>query len=84
MRIDLSNPGEHELMLTDESSASSYGMPVALVCGNPYGPSDILPLSLEGDPLGFLDQMQTARTTVLCRAHKLGLDDNPMVRRFVD
>jgi len=42
MTVDLARDERDELscILTDEHSASSYGIPVVLIAGEPYGPAD--------------------------------------------
>lgn len=42
MHVMISSQG-HEITLTTEHSASSYGIPVALIAGQSYGPGDMLP-----------------------------------------
>ena len=40
--------------ITDEHAASSYGIPVAVVNGQAYGPADPLPIWGKDDPLAWL------------------------------
>jgi len=40
--IEVNQPGRHDrAKLTDEHSASSYGIPVLVWNGEPYGPGDL-------------------------------------------
>jgi hypothetical protein len=76
------NYGEREIMLTTESSASSYGIPVLIVSGVAYGPKDMMP---EGcGELGWLDKMETAEQAVTVAARNAGFRDHPAVRAFLD
>jgi len=43
-----------EIVLTTEHSSSSYGVPVLLVDGEPFGPSDTFPSHVEGSTAGDL------------------------------
>jgi len=51
MKVQLANGIE----ISDEASASSYGIPVAVFEGQAYGPSDDAPEALKGQ-LGFFRQ----------------------------
>ena len=67
-----------EVILTDEHSSSSYGIPVALMGGEAYGPGDELPV-WPYDELAFLHER--AATTVA-----VALKDEiftPAAREFV-
>lgn len=49
------------VIITDEHSASSYGIPVAVVDGQAYGPNDFLPIWPENE-LSWMKE--TAKVTV--------------------
>jgi len=68
-----------QIVLTTEHSASSYGVPVAIVGGRAYGPSDVLP-ALQPDPLPWL--REAASVTVRSAAHQAGLEHHPLVIAF--
>ncbi len=49
------------IIITDEHAASSYGIPVAVVDGQAYGPNDFLPIWPENE-LSWMKE--TAKVTV--------------------
>ena len=68
------------ILLTTKHSSSCYGMPVAIIKGECYGQNDLMPW-LASDPLGWM--VQTVRITVMDRAYRLGMRDNPVIDRFL-
>lgn len=71
-----------DVTITDEHSASSYGVPVAVVNGEAYGPGEALPIWPD-DELSWL--VEPARTTVaaaVIRMDKNG-EDISFVKRFL-
>ena len=68
------------ILLTTNHSSSSYGMPVAIIRGECYGPEDLMPW-LASDPLGWMEQ--TVQMTVADRAYRLGMRDDPVIDRFL-
>lgn len=50
------------LTISDEHSASSYGIPMAVVDGVAYGPEEFLPIWAVDDELNWLNE--PAKTTV--------------------
>ena len=67
-----------DIQLTTEHSASSYGIPVAVVEGQAYGPGDNIERA--NDPLPWLHE--PAAQTVFNRALALNLIAHPLVRAF--
>jgi hypothetical protein len=66
------------LLLTTQRAESSYGIPVLVVAGQAYGPSDTVPAD---EPLDYF--VQPANQAVLCAAHRLGMREHPLVEAFV-
>lgn len=54
------------VLITDEHAASSYGIPVAIVAGEAYGPKEALPIF--GHELSWLHE--DAYLTVFCAARE--------------
>jgi hypothetical protein len=74
------------VIITDEHAASSYGIPVAVVDGEAYGPADNLPI-WPADDLSWL--VEPARTTIAAAVGEMkragnGLSesDSEFVSRF--
>lgn len=68
-----------EIELTDERAESSYKIPVAVIHNKAYGWADI-PEADEADPLAWLKEC--VGCTVACVAKRLGLGNDPFVRKF--
>ena len=80
--------GAREIVITDERAESSYGQPVAVICGgrlsgNAYGPGDAIPFAPPSDPLEFLNEFEPARVTVLCAAREAGIPITGLLATFV-
>ncbi len=65
--------------LTTDSAASNYGIPVLVVGGLSYGPGDQIP---GREPIAWLEWANGAQF-VMCRAHRLGVRDHELVRKFL-
>lgn len=69
------------VIMTDEHSASSYGIPVALVGGEAYGPGDELPV-WPGDELAFLHERAATTVAVALKDELLTPAAMAFMRRF--
>ena len=67
------------ITLTTEHSASSYGLPVAIINGEVLGPEDFASPD-PADPLHWL--REPARQTVAYAAHETPFADHELVRAF--
>ena len=63
------------IIVTDEHAASSYGVPVAVVEGEAYGPADNLPIWMN-DELAWLTE--TARTTIAAAVGAMKREGKPL------
>jgi len=70
------------IMITDEYAASSYGIPVAVVDGEAYGPADELPIWPENDELAFLHESAGQTVAAAAAIAKLTDEERDFVRRF--
>lgn len=69
------------VILTDEHSSSSYGVPVALVGGEAYGPGDELPVWLDDD-LAFLHERAATTVAAALKDEMLTPKAQDFLRRF--
>lgn len=67
--------------LTDEHSSSSYGVPVALVGSESYGPGDELPVWPDNE-LSFLHERAATTVAVALKDELLTPDARKLVQRF--
>lgn len=51
--MDTINLDGHEIAFTTDHAASSYGVPVLVIDGGAYGPSDETPIELAGRTCGL-------------------------------
>ena len=81
MKITLKPKSAKEIIITDEHSASSYGIPVAIVDGIAYGPADVLPIWLK-DELAWLHESAAQTVASVALASGLSGKELEFVRRF--
>jgi len=69
------------IIITDEHSASSYGIPVAVVDGQAYGPDDELPIWPD-DELSFLHERAATTIAAAVISGNLSPEEKEFVRKF--
>lgn len=84
MKVEIKMENAKSIIITDEHAASSYGIPVAVVNGEAFGPADELPIWPANDELSFLHE--AAKTTVAASAYKNSLtgEERDFVRKFYE
>jgi hypothetical protein len=79
---------DKNVLITDEHSASSYGIPVAVVDGQPFGPNDELPVWGDDDPLSWIVEPAYVEVSVQNRkmfeTGVISKDEYEFVSRFTD
>lgn len=84
MKVELNiQTAVKKVLITNEHSASSHGIPVAVVDGEAYGPHDVLPI-WPHDELSWLTEPAARTVAAACREMQIGSQEYDFARRFYD
>jgi len=84
MVVKLTLEGAKFIIITDEHAASFCGVPVAVVDGEAYGPSAILPIWPSDDLLAFLHVPATVTVDSAISKNNLTAYEIEFIRRFCE
>lgn len=71
-----------KVFISDEHSASSYGIPVAVVDGEAYGPNDFLPIWPD-DELSWLVDLAKVDIAGAIKNSNLSADEIDFLHKFI-
>lgn len=74
--------GGKDILITDERSECSYGIPVAVVEGKAYGKNEALPIYGADDALNFLFEAAATTVAVAARQNPLTEEQIAFVSKF--
>lgn len=84
MKVEITMENGKLIIITDEHAASSYGIPVAVVDGEAYGPSDELPVWGENDELSFIHEKANRTVSIAAHKNRLTGEERDFVAKFYE